>query len=114
LGLPGVTVELRNESGNRVTSTTTEADGTFEFADVESGSYRPAIGPDTFEKPYEGVTWLGPDLILPAMMMAYTWGWAGCARVGSAGGRAAIPPALLEAARTDGASEWQVFRRITV
>jgi alpha-glucoside transport system permease protein len=114
LGLPGVTVELRNESGNRVTSTTTEADGTFEFADVESGSYRPAIGPDTFEKPYEGVTWLGPDLILPAMMMAYTWVWAGFAMVVIAAGLAAIPRDLLEAARTDGASEWQVFRRITV
>jgi alpha-glucoside transport system permease protein len=114
LGLPGVTVELRNESGKRVADTTTEADGTFEFADVESGSYRPAIGPDTFEKPYEGVTWLGPDLILPAMMMAYTWVWAGFAMVVIAAGLAAIPRDLLEAARTDGASEWQVFRRITV
>ena len=27
---------------------------------------------------------------------------------------AAIPRDLLEAARTDGASEWQVFRRVTV
>jgi alpha-glucoside transport system permease protein len=114
LGLPGVTVELRNDSGNQVASTTTEADGTFEFTDVESGSYRPAIGPDTFEKPYEGVTWLGPDLILPAMMMAYTWVWAGFAMVVIAAGLAAIPRDLLEAARTDGASEWQVFRRITV
>jgi alpha-glucoside transport system permease protein len=114
LGLPGVTVELRDEGGGTVAETTTEANGTFEFEDVESGTYRSAIGPDTFEKPYEGVTWLGPDLILPAMMMAYTWVWAGFAMVVIAAGLAAIPRDLLEAARTDGASEWQVFRRITV
>src|SRR5262245_39264300 len=48
LGLPGITVELRNESGGRVASIVTEADGTFAFEDVESGSYRAAIGADTF------------------------------------------------------------------
>jgi alpha-glucoside transport system permease protein len=31
-----------------------------------------------------------------------------------AAGLAAIPRDTLEAARTDGASEWQVFRRVTV
>ena len=31
-----------------------------------------------------------------------------------AAGLAAIPRDLLEAARTDGASEWQVFRRVTI
>jgi len=114
LGLPGVTVELRNEGGGTVAETTTEANGTFEFEDVESGTYRTAIGPDTFKQPYAGVTWLGPSLILPAMMLAYTWVWAGFAMVVIAAGLAAIPRDLLEAARTDGASEWQVFRRITI
>ena len=114
LGLPGVTVELRNESGGTVADTKTEANGTFEFEDVEAGTYRSAIGPDTFEKPYAGVTWLGPDLILPSMMIAYIWVWAGFAMVVIAAGLAAIPRDLLEAARTDGANEWQVFRRITI
>jgi alpha-glucoside transport system permease protein len=114
LGLPGVTVELRNEGGGTVAETTTEANGTFEFEDVEQGTYRSAIGPDTFGTPYAGVTWLGPDLILPSMMIAYIWVWAGFAMVVIAAGLAAIPRDLLEAARTDGASEWQVFRRITV
>ena len=114
LGLPGVTVELRDEDGASVAQTTTEANGTFEFEDVGSGTFRPAIGPDTFKQPYEGVAWLGPSLILPAMMMAYTWVWAGFSMVVIAAGLAAIPRDLLEAARTDGASEWQVFRRITV
>ena len=31
-----------------------------------------------------------------------------------AAGLAAIPRDVLEAARTDGATEWQVFRRVTV
>jgi alpha-glucoside transport system permease protein len=114
LGLPGVIVELRQEGGGKVTDTTTEANGTFEFEDVESGTYRAAIGPDTFEKPYAGVSWLGESLILPSIMIAYIWVWAGFAMVVIAAGLAAIPRDLLEAARTDGASEWQVFRRITI
>jgi alpha-glucoside transport system permease protein len=114
LGLPGVTVELRDANGKQVAGTTTEANGTFEFEDVEPDSYRAAIGPDTFSKPYAGVSWLGAGLILPSMMIAYIWVWAGFAMVVIAAGLAAIPRDLLEAARTDGANEWQVFRRITV
>jgi alpha-glucoside transport system permease protein len=114
LGLPGVTVELRDEGGGQVADTTTEPDGTFQFEDVESGTYRAAIGPETFQTPYAGVSWLGASLILPSMMLAYTWVWAGFAMVVIAAGLAAIPRDLLEAARTDGANEWQVFRRITV
>ena len=114
LGLPGVTVELRNEGGGQVADTTTEPDGTFQFEDVEAGTYRTAIGPETFQTPYAGVSWLGASLIVPAIMMAYIWVWAGFAMVVIAAGLAAIPRDLLEAARTDGANEWQVFRRITV
>jgi alpha-glucoside transport system permease protein len=114
LGLPGVTVELRDESGKRLASKKTEPDGTFTFEDVEQGTYRAAIGPDTFQKPYAGVSWLGEKLILPSIMIAYIWVWAGFAMVVIAAGLAAIPRDLLEAARTDGANEWQVFRRITV
>ena len=51
---------------------------------------------------------------MPAIMMAYIWVWAGFSMVVIAAGLAAIPRDLLEAARTDGASEWQVFRRVTV
>jgi alpha-glucoside transport system permease protein len=114
LGLPGVTVELRDESGRSVFDTQTEADGTFAFEDVEAGSYRPAIGRDTFSEPYAGVSWLGASLITPAIMMSYIWVWAGFAMVVIAAGLAAIPRDLLEAARTDGATELQVFRRVTI
>jgi alpha-glucoside transport system permease protein len=73
-----------------------------------------AIGADAFSQPFEGVSWLGPSLITPAIMFAYIWVWAGFAMVVIAAGLAAIPRDLLEAARTDGATEWQVFRRVTI
>jgi len=114
LGLPGVTLNLTDEGGKRVDSAKTEPNGTFEFEEVESGSYRVGIAPKTFAKPFLGISWLGPNLILPSIMLAYIWVWAGFAMVVIAAGLAAIPRDLLEAARTDGANEWQVFRRITV
>ena len=64
--------------------------------------------------PFRGVSWLGPKLVTPAIMVAYMWIWAGFAMVVIAAGLAAIPRDVLEAARTDGATEWQVFRRVTV
>ena len=48
------------------------------------------------------------------MIITYIWIWAGFSMVVIAAGLAAIPRDVLEAARTDGASEWQVFRRVTV
>jgi len=114
LGLAGVTVELRDTAGRSVASTTSADDGSFEFADVRPGSYRAGIGSKTFSAPFEGVSWLGPKLITPSIMIAYIWVWAGFAMVVIAAGLAAISREVLEAARTDGATEWQVFRRVTV
>ena len=114
VGLPGVTVELRDESGRRLFETSTEANGTFAFEDVQAGTYRTAIAAKTFSDPFAGVSWLGEGLITPAIMMAYVWVWAGFSMVVIAAGLAAIPRDLLEAARTDGATEMQVFRRVTI
>jgi alpha-glucoside transport system permease protein len=114
VGLPGVTVQLRNESGGTVADATTEPNGTFVFEGVEAGTYQAAIAADTFSEPYAGVSWLGEGLITPAIMMAYVWVWAGFSMVVIAAGLASIPRDLLEAARTDGGTEWQVFRRVTV
>jgi alpha-glucoside transport system permease protein len=114
LGVPGLSIELRDDSGSTVASASTETDGTFVFENVESGSYRVAIPGSTFAAPFEGYSWLGPSLITPAIMIAYIWVWAGFAMVVIAAGLSAIPRDLLEAARTDGANEWQVFRRVTV
>ncbi len=113
-GIAGATVELRDAGGSVVQSAKTEADGSFTFSDVGSGSFRAAVGPQTFNAPFEGVSWLGPDLITPAVMIAYIWVWAGFAMVVIAAGLSAISREVLEAARTDGATEWQVFRRVTV
>jgi alpha-glucoside transport system permease protein len=114
LGLPGITVELHDSGGGTVAKTETRDDGSFAFDDVEAGPHRLAIGKETFEKPFSGVAWLGSSLITPAIMLAYIWVWAGFAMVVIGAGLAAIPRDLLEAARTDGANERQVFRRVTV
>jgi alpha-glucoside transport system permease protein len=113
VGIPGAVVELLSPDGEKVASTTAASDGTFSFGGLEPGEYRAAVGSDTFAEPFTGVSWLGEDLILPSMFIAYIWIWAGFALVILAAGLAAIPRDLLEAARTDGANEWQVFRRVT-
>ena len=114
LGLPGVTVELRDAAGKVVKSAKTKSDGSFDFSGVGSGTYHAAIGASTFAKPFGGYAWLGPSLIVPALLIAYIWIWAGFAMVVIGAGLSAMPRDVLEAARTDGATEWQVFRRVTV
>ena len=112
-GLPRVTVQLRDWRGEPVASTTSGADGRFRFAAVAPGDYRVAVAAETFAPPFGGVPWLGPKLIMPAVMFAYVWVWAGFAMVVIAAGLSAISREVLEAARTDGATEWQVFQRVT-
>jgi alpha-glucoside transport system permease protein len=114
LGIPNAAVELRDPGGGVVAETRTGPDGAFAFPDVKDGEYRVAIAKKTFAEPFEGVSWLGPKLITPAVMMAYIWVWAGFSMVVIAAGLAAISREVLEAARTDGATEWQVFRRVTM
>jgi alpha-glucoside transport system permease protein len=114
LGLPGVKVALVDSSGKKVAGATTADDGTFKFENVKSGTYKAKVAASTFAQPFKGVSWLGPKLITPAIIAAYIWVWAGFAMVVIAAGLAAIPRDVLEAARTDGGTEWQVFRRVTV
>jgi alpha-glucoside transport system permease protein len=114
LGLPGVTVELRDAAGKTVQSTRSKPDGSFDFSNVPQGTYHAAIGAKTFAKPFGGYAWLGPNLIVPSLLIAYIWIWAGFAMVVIGAGLAAMPRDVLEAARTDGATEWQTFRRVTV
>jgi len=113
-GLPAVSVQLRDRGGRTLETVESEPDGSFAFERVEPGAYVVAIGPETFAAPFAGVDWLGPELITPAVMIAYIWVWAGFAMVVIGAGLAALPRDVLEAARTDGASEAQVFRRVTV
>jgi alpha-glucoside transport system permease protein len=114
LGLPGVTVELLDSSGKKVQTTKAGDDGTFTFDNVSGSGYQVGVASSTFAAPYGGVSWLGSKLITPSIIIAYIWVWAGFAMVVIGAGLAAISRDVLEAARTDGASEWQVFRRVTV
>ena len=113
-GLPGVTVELLDSGGKQVQTAKADARGGFKFTGLQNGSYTVGVAKQTFAAPYKGTEWLGPKLITPSVMIAYIWVWAGFAMVVIAAGLASISREVLEAARTDGASEWQVFRRVTV
>jgi alpha-glucoside transport system permease protein len=113
-GIPNVSVQLQDSAGKTVASTKTNPNGSFTFPNLQPGDYKAAIGKGTFAKPFGGVTWLGPSLVTPSIIIAYIWVWAGFAMVVIAAGLAAIPRDVLEAARTDGGTEWQVFRRVTV
>jgi alpha-glucoside transport system permease protein len=113
LGIPGAKVELKGPSGTNESATTAD-DGSFTFDNVGSGTYTASVSSSTFSSSFGGVSWLGSTLITPAVMLAYIWVWAGFAMVVIGAGLAAMPRDVLEAARTDGATEWQVFRRVTV
>ncbi|WP_309226437.1 carbohydrate ABC transporter permease [Streptomyces lunaelactis] len=112
LGLKGITVEAVKD-GKVVASAKAGADGTFTLpASADGAQLRLPAG--NFREPYNGVNWLGPSLVTPAIIGSYVWMWAGFAMVLIAAGLASVPRELMEAARVDGATEWQVFRRITV
>jgi alpha-glucoside transport system permease protein len=113
-GLPGVKVQLRSSDGKVVQTATSSADGTFDFKNVGAGTYKAAVSKSTFAKPWAGYSWLGPNLITASLLVSYIWIWAGFAMVVIGAGLAAMPRDVLEAARTDGATEWQTFRRVTV
>lgn len=113
-GLPEMKVEAVGDDGKTAGSTTTAADGSFHFAGLKSGSYTVELPASNFAQPYQGVSWLGPVLVTPAIIGAYLWIWTGFAMVLIGAGLATLPRDALEAARMDGANEWQIFRRITV
>ncbi|MDQ0843112.1 carbohydrate ABC transporter permease [Streptomyces sp. V1I6] len=112
LGLKGIKIEAVKD-GKVVADTRAAADGTFTLPASADGALL-RLPADNFREPYNGVDWLGPSLVTPAIIGSYVWMWAGFAMVLIAAGLASVPRELLEAARVDGASEWQVFRRITV
>ncbi|WP_274557004.1 ABC transporter permease subunit [Streptomyces spiramyceticus] len=112
-GLPQMAVEAV-QGGKVAARTTTASDGSFRFADLPTGSYELRLPAQNFAPPYEGISWLGPALVTPAVIGAYLWIWTGFAMVLIGAGLSALPREALEAARMDGANEWQIFRRITV
>jgi alpha-glucoside transport system permease protein len=113
VGLPGMRVEAVRD-GMVVATTTTDGAGRFAFPGLTDGDYTVRLAAMNFTEPFRGVTWLGPSLVTPAVILSYIWIWAGFAMVLIQAGLAGLPRDVLEAARVDGASEWQVLRRVTV
>ncbi|CAL9460286.1 hypothetical protein SUDANB21_02635 [Streptomyces sp. enrichment culture] len=112
LGYAGMRIEAVKD-GKVVETATAAADGTFSFSSKADGAQL-RLPASNFKEPYNGLDWLGPSLVTPAVIGSYIWMWAGFAMVLIAAGLAGMPRELLEAARVDGANEWQVFRRVTV
>ncbi|UNO41743.1 sugar ABC transporter permease [Streptomyces sp. MST-110588] len=111
--LAGLKVEAVKD-GRVLASATTAADGTYSLPADKATGARLRLPASNFALAYNGVDWLGPTLVTPSIIGSYVWMWAGFAMVLIAAGLAGMPRELLEAARVDGASEWQVFRRVTV
>ncbi|MGX4691864.1 carbohydrate ABC transporter permease [Streptomyces sp. JNUCC 63] len=112
LGYAGMRIEAVKD-GKVVASAKAADDGTFTLPAKADGAQL-RLPASNFKAPYNGVDWLGPSLVTPAIIGSYVWMWAGFAMVLIAAGLAGVPRELLEAARVDGANEWQVFRKVTV
>ncbi|HEX6870913.1 MAG TPA: sugar ABC transporter permease, partial [Micromonosporaceae bacterium] len=112
-GLPGITVQVWRDT-TVVATTTTDETGRFAFAGLPQGRYLIVVTGSNFTEPFGGLTWLGPTLITPAVIGAYIWIWAGFAMLLISAGLTALPREAVEAARVDGATEWQILRRVTI
>jgi multiple sugar transport system permease protein len=59
--------------------------------------------------------WVGTDTwVIPSLVMVDTWQWVPLITLIATAGLAALPTEPYEAARIDGASNWQIFWRITL
>lgn len=132
-GLPGLKLTLLDSNGTSAGTTTTDAHGDFRFSGVGGGSYRVRVDASNFQSGFTGIFWLGGQSLTPtsnlsqtaqalfsvplvdvSMIIGYLWIWAGFSMVVIGAGLAALNRELLEAGRVDGATEWQIFRRITI
>ncbi|EPY92532.1 ABC transporter permease [Streptomyces noursei] len=111
--LAGLRVEAVKD-GRVVASAVTAADGTFALPAAEAVGARVRLPAADFAAAYNGVDWLGPALVTPAIIGSYVWMWAGFAMVLIAAGLAGVPRELLEAARLDGAGELRLFTRVVM
>jgi alpha-glucoside transport system permease protein len=133
LGLPVLHLALVDTQGSTVATTTTTSSGQYKFSNVGSGKYHVEIVSSNFSSGFTGISWLGGSSLTPvsgmsqtaqallsvpladmAMIITYLWIWAGFAMVLIGAGLASLNREVLEAARIDGAKEWQVFRKVTV
>jgi len=60
------------------------------------------------------VPWFSnPSLALPSLILVDTWEWTPFMMIVLLAGLQSLPPEVYEAARVDGANDWQIFRHIT-
>lgn len=114
VGLPGAQVQLVDRSGEVVASEKTGPDGSVIFEDLGEGPFTARVAAATFSEGFTGIRWLAGDLVTPAIIGAFCWMWGGFALVVIGAGLSALPRDVLEAARVDGANEWQTFRHVTL
>jgi raffinose/stachyose/melibiose transport system permease protein len=69
-----------------------------------------AVGLDALAQPWRG----DPHLALPVAILVNAWQWIGFPMLLFGAALAGIPEEYHEAARCDGASAWQTFRRVTL
>jgi len=62
----------------------------------------------------EHIEWFNAGISLWSIILADTWNWVALPLLIVYSGRVSLPPAVYEAARVDGASQWKVLRRITL
>ncbi|HTI46764.1 MAG TPA: sugar ABC transporter permease [Casimicrobiaceae bacterium] len=55
-----------------------------------------------------------PTLVIPSLVMVEVWHWTPLVMLIVLGGLASLPTEPYESARLDGATEWQLFRHITL
>jgi multiple sugar transport system permease protein len=55
-----------------------------------------------------------PTLVIPSLVLVEIWHWTPLVMLIVLGGLAALPTEPYESARLDGATEWQLFRHITL
>ena len=62
----------------------------------------------------EHIEWFNSGVSLWSIIIADVWNWTALPFLIVYSGRVSLPPAIYEAARVDGASDWLVLRRITL
>jgi alpha-glucoside transport system permease protein len=132
-GLPGLRLTLLRTDGSSAATAATAANGSYRFDNVGQGPFHVQVDASNFKSGFTGISFLGTQSLTPtgslsrtaqallsvplvdiAMIIAMMWIWSGFAMVAIGAGLASLNREVLEAARIDGASEWQTFRRVTI
>ncbi|QFG68445.1 carbohydrate ABC transporter permease [Ornithinimicrobium pratense] len=85
----------------------------FQLLQPGRGVVETLLGTVGLDGPYQG--FLGtPELAMPTLMVVLTWKYVGLAVLLFLAGLQGVPDELTEAAQIDGASWWQIQRRVTI